>query len=149
MALIDLVKEKIVRVPLVTTEKPDVLRELVQTLRDAGEIEDSHAVLQCVVEREAKFSTGLEGGVAIPHGKSDAVSSLKLALGIAPQGIDFASIDGEPSRLFFLLVAPPSQSGPHVEALATIVKLGRSQEFCRALASAQDAREAVDLIRGE
>ncbi len=149
MALIDLVKEKIVRVPLVATEKPDVLRELVQTLRDAGEIEDSHAVLQCVVEREAKFSTGLEGGVAIPHGKSDAVSSLKLALGIAPQGIDFASIDGEPSRLFFLLVAPPSQSGPHVEALATIVKLGRSQEFCRALAGAQDAREAVDLIRGE
>ena len=149
MALIDLVKEKIVRVPLVTTEKPDVLRELVQTLRDAGEIEDSHAVLQCVVEREAKFSTGLEGGVAIPHGKSDAVSSLKLALGIAPQGIDFASIDGEPSRLFFLLVAPPSQSGPHVEALATIVKLGRSQEFCRALTGAQDAREVVDLIRGE
>lgn len=149
MALIDLVKEEIVRVPLVATEKPDVLRELVQTLRDAGEIEDSHAVLQCVVEREAKFSTGLEGGVAIPHGKSDAVSSLKLALGIAPQGIDFASIDGEPSRLFFLLVAPPSQSGPHVEALATIVKLGRSQEFCWALAGAQDAREAVDLIRGQ
>lgn len=148
MALIDLVREEIVRVPLVATEKPDVLRELVQTLRDAGEIEDSHAVLQCVVEREAKFSTGLEGGVAIPHGKSDAVSSLKLALGIAPQGIDFASIDGEPSRLFFLLVAPPSQSGPHVEALATIVKLGRSQEFCRALAGAQDAREVVDLIRG-
>lgn len=149
MSLIDLVQEKIVRIPLASTDKADVLRELVAILKDAGEIEDYDAVLRAICEREEKLSTGLENGIAVPHGKTDAVSTLKLALGIAPQGIDFASIDGEPSRLFFLLVAPPSQSGPHVEALATIVKLGRSQEFCRALAGAQDAREAVDLIRGE
>jgi len=148
MSLIDLVQEKIVKIPLVSTDKADVLRELVAILKDAGEIEDYDAVLRAICEREEKLSTGLEDGIAVPHGKTDAVSTLKLALGIAPQGIDFASIDGEPSRLFFLLVAPASQSGPHVEALATIVKLGRSQEFCRALAGAQDAREAVDLIRG-
>lgn len=149
MALIDLVEEEIVRVPLVSTDKPQVLRELVQTLHDAGRIEDPEGVLRSVVEREAKFSTGLEGGVAVPHGRSDAVTGLKLALGIAPQGIDFASIDGDPSRLFFLLVAPPSQAGPHVEALAAIVRLVRSKPFCQALAAAQNAREAVNLIRGE
>jgi len=148
MALIDLVEEKIVRVPLASADKPHVLRELVQTLHDAGEIEDSEAVLRAVAEREAKFSTGLEGGVAVPHGRTHAVTALKLALGIAPHGVDFASIDGDPSRLFFLVVAPPSQAGLHVEALAAIVRLVRSKPFCQALVAAQDAREAVDLIRG-
>jgi mannitol/fructose-specific phosphotransferase system IIA component (Ntr-type) len=149
MSLIDLVQEKIVRIPLVSTDKPDVLRELVQILRDAGEIEDFDAVLGAIREREEKLSTGLENGIAVPHGKTEAVSSLKLAMGIAPQGIDFASIDGEPCRLFFLLVAPPNQSGPHVEALAEIVKLVQSKAFCRALAGAEDAREVVELIKGE
>ncbi len=149
MSLIDLVQEDIVKIPLVSTDKPEVLRELVQILKDAGQIQDFDAVLQAVREREEKLSTGLESGIAVPHGKTDAVTSLKLALGIAPEGIDFSSIDGEPSKLFFLLVAPPNQSGPHVEALAEIVKLVQSKAFCRALAGAEDAREVVELIKGE
>lgn len=149
MSLIDLVQEDIVKIPLVSTDKPEVLRELVRILKDAGQIQDFDAVLQAVREREEKLSTGLESGIAVPHGKSDAVRSLKLALGIAPQGIDFSSIDGEPSKLFFLLVAPPNQSGPHVEALAEIVKLVQSKAFCRALADAENAHEVVELIKGE
>lgn len=149
MSLIDLMQEDIVRIPLVSTEKSDVLRELVGILKDAGQIEDFDAVLQAVRDREEKLSTGLESGIAVPHGKTDAVTNLKVALGIAPQGIDFSSIDGEPSKLFFLLVAPPNQSGPHVEALAEIVKLVRSKAFCRALAGAENAREVVELIKGE
>ena len=149
MSLIDLMQEDLVRIPLVSTEKSDVLRELVGILKDAGQIEDFDAVLQAVRDREEKLSTGLESGIAVPHGKTDAVTNLKVALGIAPQGIDFSSIDGEPSKLFFLLVAPPNQSGPHVEALAEIVKLVRSKAFCRALAGAENAREVVELIKGE
>jgi mannitol/fructose-specific phosphotransferase system IIA component (Ntr-type) len=149
MSLIDLVQENIVKIPLVSTDKPGVLRELVGILQDAGQIDDFDSVLQAVREREEKLSTGLESGIAVPHGKTEAVTSLKLALGIAPQGVDFSSIDGEPSRLFFLLVAPPNQSGPHVEALAEIVKLVQSKAFCRALAGAEDAREVVELIKGE
>ncbi len=149
MSLIDLVQEKIVRIPLVSTDKPDVLRELVAILKDAGEIEDYDAVLRAICEREEKLSTGLESGIAVPHGKTEAVSTLKLALGIAPQGIDFASIDRQPSKLFFMLVAPPNQSGPHVEALAEIVKLVQSKAFCRAVTAAKDAHEVVELIKGE
>jgi len=149
MAFIDLMQEKIVRIPLVSTDKAGVLRELVQILKDAGEIEDFDAVLTAIREREEKLSTGLESGIAVPHGKSAAVSKLKLALGISPEGIDFASIDGQPSKLFFMLVAPPNQSGPHVEALAEIVKLVQSKAFCRALTEAKNAREVVELIKGE
>jgi len=149
MALIDLITEKIVKVPLVSNDKPEVIRELIQILVDAGEVSDFDAVLKAVNEREEKQSTGLEEGVAIPHCKCDAVSTLKIAIGIAPQGIDFNSIDGKPSKLFFLMLASPNQAGPHVEALAEIAKLVRSKAFCRAVISAENAMEVVELFRGE
>jgi fructose-specific phosphotransferase system IIA component len=148
MALIDLVVEKIVKVPLQSRDKPDVLRELVRILMDAGEIDDFDSVLKAVQDREDKQSTGLEQGIAVPHCKSSAVSSLKLAIGIAPQGIDFDSMDKQPTNLFFLLVASPELSGPHVEALAEIAKLARSKFFCRALVNAESAKEVVELLQG-
>ena len=149
MALIELVAENIVKIPLESTDKPDVLRELVQILKDAGEIDDFDGVLKAVQDREDKQSTGLEDGIAVPHCKTEAVSSLKLAIGIAPQGIEFDSVDGQPSKLFFLLVASPGLSGPHVEALAEIAKLACSKAFCKALASADSAAEVVELLKGE
>jgi fructose-specific phosphotransferase system IIA component len=149
MALLDLVSEKIVKIPLESNDKPDVLRELIQRLVDVGEIDDFNAVLKAVQEREDKQSTGLERGIAVPHGKTAAISTMKLVIGIAPQGIDFDSLDGKPSTLFFLLLAPPNQSGPHVQALAEIAKLARSQAFCEALIHAENAREVVKLLKGE
>ncbi len=149
MALIDMVVEKIVKIPLVSKDKPDVLRELVQILKDAGEIDDFNIVLKAVQEREDKQSTGLEKSIAVPHAKTTAVSSLKLAIGIAPQGIDFDSLDKELSKLFFLLLAPPGQAGPHVEALAEIAKLASSTSFCKALIRSENAQEVVELMKGE
>ncbi|MBW7988713.1 MAG: PTS sugar transporter subunit IIA [Planctomycetes bacterium] len=148
MTLIDLVVEKIVKIPLESQDKPDILRELVQILKDAGEIDDFDAVLKGVQDREDKQSTGLEQGIAVPHCKCAAVASLKFAIGIAPQGIDFDSMDGQPTNLFFLLVASPELSGPHVEALAEIAKLARSKAFCKALVHAENAQEVVELLKG-
>jgi len=147
--LIDLVTEKIVKIPLESKNKPDVLRELVQILKDAGEIEDYDGALKAVQDRESKLSTGLEDGIAVPHCKAAAVSSLKLAIGISPEGIDFDSVDGKPSKLFFLLLAAPNLSGPHVEALAEIAKLAQSKAFCNALTHAADAKQVVDLMKDE
>lgn len=148
MSLIDLVKEDVVKVPLEATDKPDVLRELIRILVDAGEIDDFDAVLQAIREREKKGSTGLEKGIAVPHCKSPAVTTLKFAMGIAPQGIDFDAMDKQPSKLFFLLVAAPDQAGLHVSALAEIAKLTRSNAFCNALLAAKDAKEVVELMQG-
>ena len=147
MALIDLVQEKIIKTPLTATDKPGVLRELVQILADAGEIDDFDAVLTAIQEREDRRSTGLEDGIAVPHGKTAAVSGLKLAIGIAPQGVDFDCADGKPATLFFLLVAQPNCSGPHVQALAEIAKLAQSRALCKALAHADDAREVIELLQ--
>jgi mannitol/fructose-specific phosphotransferase system IIA component (Ntr-type) len=149
MALIDMVTEDIVKVPLVSKDKPDVLRELVQILKDAGQIDDFDAVLEAIQKREDSGSTGLEKGFAVPHAKTPAVCSLKLAIGIAPNGVDFDALDKQPSKLFFLLVAAPDQSGPHVEALGEIAKLARSNAVCKALVNADDAAEVVELLKGE
>ena len=105
--------------------------------------------LTAVQDREDKQSTGLQDGIAVPHGKTAAVSSLKLAIGLAPNGIDFNSLDGAPAKLLFLLVAPPDQAGPHVQALAEIAKLAQSKAFCKALVNAESAQEAVELLKGE
>jgi len=147
MAFIDLIEENIVKTPLVSNDKPDVLRELIQILVDAGHIDDFDSVLAAIHERENKMSTGLEDGIAVPHCKAVAVSSLKLAIGISPDGIDFDALDGQSSHLFFLLLAPPDQAGPHVKALSHIAKLARSKAFCNALIKADDAREVVALIK--
>lgn len=149
MAVMELMAEEIVKTPLMSKDKPDVLRELVQILKDAGHIDDFDGVLNAVQKREDQMSTGLEGGVAVPHAKSDAVDSLKMAIGIAPDGIDFNAMDGNPTKLFFLLVAPPDKTGPHVQALAEIAKLSRSKAFCRALINAETAAEVVELMQGD
>jgi fructose-specific phosphotransferase system IIA component len=149
MAVIELMAEEIVKTPLTSRDKPDVLRELVQILVDAGRIDDFYAVLTAVQEREDQMSTGLEGGIAVPHAKSAAVDTLKMAIGIAPEGIDFNALDGNPTKLFFLLVAPPDKAGPHVQALAEIAKLSQSKAFCRALSNAENAAEVVELMRGD
>ena len=125
------------------------LRFNISPLKDAEEIDDLDAVLQAIQEREDLQSTGLESGIAVPHGKTPAVPSLRLAIGIAPDGIDFNSLDGVPSKLFFLLVAPPDQAGPHVEALGEIAKLAQSTAICRALINAENAAEVVELMRGD
>ena len=147
MALIELIEENVVKVPLEAITKEGVVRELVDLLAAAGKISDKERVCAAVLEREAKGSTGLEEGIAVPHGKTTAVKRLTIAIGRAPRGIEFGALDGKPSRLFFLLLAPPDQSGPHIEALAEIARMARSKAFLGTLASVRSAAEVVELFR--
>ena len=146
MALVDLIRPEVVKVPLVSKIKSEVIRELVECLRDAGKISDVEAVYDALMKRESMGSTGLEQGIAVPHAKTQAVNSLTVALGISPKGIDFQAIDGNPSKLFFLLLAPPDQSGPHIEALADIARITKSQAFCRTLIGSTSPAEVVELF---
>jgi fructose-specific phosphotransferase system IIA component len=147
MALADLISPEVVKVPLAATTKNGVIRELAQLLLDAGRIHVLESVVDALLAREAMGSTGLELGIAVPHAKTSAVRRLTAAIGIAPRGVDFQSADGQPSRLFFLLLAPPDQSGPHIQALAEIARLAKSPTFLRLLAAASSAQEVTDLIR--
>jgi len=149
MALLDLIDADVVKVPLQGRTKTEVIRELVETLRDAGRIGEVQPVYDAVIARENMGSTGLESGIAVPHAKTRAVRKLTMALGVSPPGVDFEAIDGNPSRLFFLLLAPPDQSGPHIQALAEIARITRSQSFCNAIVNARSAQAVVELFSEE
>ena len=107
MALVDLIKEDVVKVPLISNTKPEIIKELLQILVDAGKISNLDAANEAILIREAKGSTGLENGIAVPHAKCPEVKSLTMAIGISPHGVDFEALDMKPSYLFFILLAPP------------------------------------------
>lgn len=149
MSLVDLIRPEVVKIPVESRDKPGVIDELVKLLQDAGEIRDWQKAADAVHEREALGSTGLESGIAVPHAKTDTVSRLTMSIGISPEGIDFDAADGKPSHIFFLLLAAPDKSGPHIQALAEIAKLSRSRSFLDALLRAGSAEEVVELFREE
>jgi len=149
MALIDLIKPEIIKIPLEAKSKEAVIRELLEVVQTDGQLKDFDAAYDVLLAREAKGSTGLEEGIAVPHAKTDQVSTITLAIGIAPQGIDFQALDGKPSTLFFLMLAPPDQSGPHIEALSEIARITQSKTFCKMLLRAENAEEVAELLTEE
>lgn len=100
--------------------KDAILRELVDLLARSGRLRDRDQVLKAVLDREGKMSTGMQNGIAIPHGKTDAAIDLVAAFGLKPEGIDFESLDGQPARVFVMTVSPDSHAGPHIQFLAEI-----------------------------
>ncbi len=149
MSIVDLVEEKCVRVPIQAKDKQGILRELVELLGKAGKLDNLEVAYSDILNREALGSTGLERGIAIPHAKSEGVSKMALAIGILPEGVDFDALDGNPSNLFFLILAPADRAGMHVEALSEIARLTQSSAFCRLLLSAENPKEVVELFQEE
>src|SRR5688572_10194873 len=98
--LTDLLNPERIKIPLVSSFKDDLLRELVDLAADAAEVKDRDEVLQAVLDREDVLSTGIGHGVAIPHGKSSGVRELILVAGVARDGVDFEALDGRPVNLF-------------------------------------------------
>jgi mannitol/fructose-specific phosphotransferase system IIA component (Ntr-type) len=135
-----------VRVPLSSRTKEAVLEELVRVLEEAGLVADSAAVLRAVRQREEVLSTGIGGGVAIPHGKAEGVPELAMAAGLAPDAVDFQALDGAPVRVFFLLVGPESAAGAHVKALARISRLVRRDDLRARLAAATTPDEFMAVV---
>jgi mannitol/fructose-specific phosphotransferase system IIA component (Ntr-type) len=128
-----------IRVPLHATDKEGVLRELVNVV--AGGNGSSEEVLGAILEREKQFPTGIGYGVAVPHGKTPALSSLMVAAGTTPAPVPYETIDGEPVRLFFLLAGPESAAGAHVKALSRISRLVRREPVRGKLLSARTPDE--------
>ncbi len=149
MKIMDFLDKKAVKLDLQSTEKEDVLKELVDLLAEAQEIGDKKGILKALVERESLGSTGIGQGIAIPHGKTDKVTELVAVLGISHKGVNFEALDGEPVYIFFLLVAPKDTAGPHLKALAQISRLLRDSYFCELLKRCKTAEEVYELIRRE
>lgn len=147
MKLSDLLTEDAISISLGQSDKESVIDTLIDLAASTGKLDDQAAVKTAVMEREKLMSTGLEKGVAVPHAKTGAVSGLVVALGISKEGIDFQSADGNPSHLFFLLLAPTTAAAPNIQALAQIARLTGNSSFCELLKKAESPEEALDIIK--
>ena len=130
------------------TTKDEIIEYLVDILCGTGMVADKDAALQCVREREKKMSTGIQNGVAIPHGKTAAVDRLLACIALKKGGVDFDSLDGEPSRIFIMTLSPVARSGPHIQFLSEVSQLLQDEEARKSLIDAETPREVRDIITG-
>ena len=150
MKLSELLNINVIKTALTGTTKQAIIEELFTLLEKyTSAVNEPKQALQAVLDREKQESTGLERGVAVPHGKTPAVNSMICALGIAQKGVNFDALDGNPTHLIFLLIAPHSQSGPHIRTLAQIAHLCNSDFFRKQLIDAQTAEQALRIIQDE
>ncbi len=149
MKITEFLDMKGIKIGLESTEKQDVLKELVDVLGDVQDLGDKKSILKALVDRESLGSTGIGQGIAIPHGKTDKVKELVAVLGISQKGVNFEALDGELVYIFFLLVAPKETAGPHLKALAQISRLLRDTYFCELLRRCKTSDELFELIRRE
>jgi fructose-specific phosphotransferase system IIA component len=149
MALFELIEKSVVKTPLKSKNKKDVIKEMVEILHKAGKVKDVKTALKDLYEREELSSTGLGNGIAIPHAKTLAVNTLTIAIGLSPKGIEFDSLDDLPANYFFLILAAPDQSSPHLQALTEIARLTRDQEFCQELLKSSNSADVVKLFARE
>lgn len=149
MNLLDILSVDCVKAPLDATEKKDAIEELVDTLAAAGKVRDPEALKEAVWSREQTRTTGIGQGLAIPHGKSDSVSKLVMAIGKPASPIEFQSIDKQPVQLIVLLASPPDRTSDHIQALARISRLMTMRDFRERVYAAQDAEELYSLLESQ
>ena len=126
--------------------KDEILSEMVDLLMASGHIRDREAVLKAVTDRERRMSTGMQNGIAIPHGKTDSVDCLVAALGIKHAGVDFGALDGQPSTIFVMTVSPDSRTGPHIQFLAEISRPLNDASVRAQLLAATQPQAVLDLL---
>ena len=146
MRLTDILQLGCIKVPLESKDKQSVITELVDMLDANGQLQDRDAALDSVLMREQTRSTGIGSGIAIPHGKCAAAKELVMAIGIAGELIDFASVDEKPVAIVLLLISPANKTGPHIQALAKISKLMLDEQFKQQLEQVTSADEAYKLL---
>jgi len=146
MILTQILQPNCVKVPLENKEKEAAITELIDLLNTNGLLLDKDVALDAVLTRERIRSTGTGAGIAIPHGKCEAVKELVMAIGIAHEPIEFDSVDGKPVKILFLLVSQANQTGPHIQTLAGISRLMLNEEFKQKLEQATSADEVYKLM---
>lgn len=133
---------------LSATTKTEALEELTTAAVRGSAINDQSTILEMLRNREQLGSTALEKGVAFPHGRSLAVKSLTILVARSKAGVDFESEDGRPTHLFFLILAPPQDTGNYyLQALGKIAELVRKDEVCDGLMQVADFDALVQLLR--
>jgi PTS system nitrogen regulatory IIA component len=146
MKIINLLNPRCILPDLQANTKRGVLEELAAVLVSGQKEVKLQNVVEVLLERERLGSTGIGDNIAIPHGKLPQLSQMLLAFGRSIKGVDFDSMDGKASHLFFLLLAPTNAAGLHLKALAKISRMLMSQTFRDSLRMSGGAEDILRLI---
>jgi len=148
MKFADFVLSDAVRAEVKATDKQGVIREMVQSVLDAGGVKKEYyeEIVKAIIKREELGSTGIGRGIAVPHTKHPSVKRLVACIAVNGDGIDFESLDCEKVQLFFLLISPPDCPGDHLRALEHITKQLKDDTFCRFLKQSKTKEDILSLL---
>jgi len=148
MKLSDVLSEKTVIINWNPSDKTEAITQLVKTLEEADQLSDADKVLHDVMVREESLSTGLEDGIAYPHGRSDGVDKVVMAFGIVKEGLPFDSRDKKPTFFIPMMVSPRTGGAPHIYFMAEIVKLLEQQDIRDQLLQSNTPAEVYQILTG-
>lgn len=147
--IIKIINPKCILVGMKAKNKEDIINQLVDLLHRNNEIEEKEKVLSEIMKREESMSTGLTDGLAIPHAKCDFVNSVKLAIGIIEDGIDFESIDGQPTTIITLILSPKSEHSAHLQVMSNISSIFSEQENREKIIKCKNSHEIMEFLESK
>lgn len=145
MKILDVLHEETIITELKSKDKKGVLEELVEPVARITGI-NHEKLVKILMERERLGSTGIDGGIGIPHGKLKELDSLVLGFGLSKGGVNFESMDGRPTHIFFLLFTPENSTGLHLKLLARISRLLKDDDFKEKLRAVSSVEEVISII---
>ncbi|MDR0644919.1 MAG: PTS sugar transporter subunit IIA [Treponema sp.] len=128
------------------TTKEEIINELIDMLVAAHKVTDRESALAAVMERENKMSTGMKHGIAIPHGKSQTLSDLVACMGVSDALVEFDALDKQPCRIFIMTLSPVEKTGPHLQFLAEVSLLFKSEEKRGQILHAQTPEDILRIL---
>ena len=146
MDLSTVLNPSLVALHLKGTTKDEIIDELIEVAMRGGKVRDREAAKASVLEREARMSTGMKHGIAIPHGKTQAVGELVACVGLSDNEVDFDALDRRGCRIYIMTLSPPEKTGPHLQFLAEISMLFRSEEKRQAILAAGTPEEVLAIL---
>ena len=147
MFLYEAFPSELIKIGLEAEDKEEAFEELVDLFCQTKKIDAREEILEALRERESKMSTGIQKGIALPHGKTNAIDEVQGILGISKKGIDYDALDGQPVYLLFMFLAPQADSEMHLRLLKRMVELLNNHQFYTDLLLQSDPQSAVSIIK--
>lgn len=147
IVLSDLLKQKYIELELRGGDKDVLLDELVDVAHKSGKVKNKKSLLNALLEREKLGSTGIGNGVAIPHAKIEGIKEPLLVFGRAAGGVNFNSLDGGQTYIFFMLISPKDEVGRHLKILARISHIIKDKFTVGRFRKAKDETDVLKVLR--
>ena len=146
MRITEFIDPRGIKLQAKVSDQNDAIDQLIALHESAGNLKDVAGFKKAILEREAKGSTAIGNGIAVPHGKSASVKKAGLVAITCPDGVDYKALDGKPSNLLFMIAAPENGADTHLEVLSKLMGMLMDGEFCKKLVGAESVDEFLELI---